>query len=323
MCLKRGSVRGATEKSAWRAGIVVVVASGNYGRLSVNGSNGYGTVTAPGNDPLVLTVGAMKTMNTGSRTDDQIASYSSKGPSTFDHVVKPDIVAPGNTIVSVIDHGSTLEAKYPMNKRMGSDWSTRPYFVLSGTSMATPVVSGAIALLLQQDPSMTPDQVKARLMKTAYKSFPTSTVAVDARTGQTFTEYYDLFTVGAGYLDVAAALNDDDLAPAATASALSPSAVYNPVTGTVSIVNGSSVVWGTSVVWGSSVVWGNSVVWGTNVAGSSVVWGTSVVWGSSIMSGFSVVWGSSTGANSATSVVWGCSAFDAIDALSVDLDGDE
>ncbi len=276
-------------ESAWRAGIVVVVASGNYGRLSVNGSNGYGTVTAPGNDPLVLTVGAMKTMNTGTRSDDQIASYSSKGPTTFDHVVKPDIVAPGNTIISVIDHGSTLEAKYPMNKRMGSDWSTRPYFVLSGTSMATPVVSGAIALLLQQDPSMTPDQVKARLMKTAYKSFPTSTVAVDAKTGQTFTEYYDLFTVGAGYLDVAAALNSDDLAPAATASALSPSAVYNPLTGAVSIVNGSSVVWGTSVVWGSSVVWGNSVVWGTNVAGSSVVWGTSVVWGSSIMSGFSVV----------------------------------
>jgi serine protease AprX len=75
-------------ESAWRAGIVVVVASGNYGRLSVDGSNGYGTVTAPGNDPLVLTVGAMKTMNTGSRIDDQVASYSSKGPTTFDHVVK-------------------------------------------------------------------------------------------------------------------------------------------------------------------------------------------------------------------------------------------
>jgi serine protease AprX len=309
-------------ESAWRAGILVVVASGNYGRLSVDGSNGYGTVTAPGNDPMVLTVGAMKTMNTGSRTDDQIASYSSKGPTTFDHVVKPDLVAPGNNVVSVIDHGSTLEAKYPQNKRSGTSYG-RPYFMLSGTSMATPVVAGAAALLLQQNPSMKPDQVKARLMKTAYKTFPTSTVSVDTTTGQTFTSFYDVFTVGAGYLDVAAALNNTDLAPAAAGSAVSPSAVYNPLTGTVSIVNGSSVVWGTSVVWGSSVVWGNSVVWGTNVKGSSVVWGTSVVWGSNIMSGFSVVWGSATGLATAKSVVWGCSDLDAIDAVSIDIEGEE
>ncbi len=308
-------------ESAWRAGIVVVVASGNYGRLSVNGSNGYGTVTAPGNDPLVLTVGAMKTMNTGTRTDDQIASYSSKGPTTFDHVVKPDIVAPGNSIVSIIDHGSTLEAKFPANKRIGSNPSYHPYFVLSGTSMATPTVSGAVALLLQQNPFMRPDQVKARLMKTAYKTFPTSSVSVDAKTGQTFTSYYDVFTVGAGYLDIAEALASTDLAPAATASALSPSAVYNPATGTVSLVNGNSVVWGTSVVWGNSVVWGHSVVWGTNVSGNSVVWGTSVVWGSSVMSGFSVVWGNSTDA--ASSVVWGSSALDSVDASSVDINGEE
>src|SRR5436853_545760 len=90
--------------------------------------------------------------------------------------------------------------------------------------------SGAVALLLEQNPSLKPDQIKARLMKTAYKTFPDSTIAVDPKTGQTFTEYYDLFTVGAGYLDVAAALNSNDLAPATTASALSPSAVYNPVT---------------------------------------------------------------------------------------------
>jgi serine protease AprX len=70
-------------ESAWRAGIVVVAAAGNYGRISLNGSNGYGTVAAPGNDPLVITVGAMKAMGTYSRTDDHIASYSSKGPTTY------------------------------------------------------------------------------------------------------------------------------------------------------------------------------------------------------------------------------------------------
>src|SRR5215470_10174843 len=56
-------------ESAWQAGIVVVAAAGNYGRMSVNGSNGYGTVAAPGNDPMVLTVGAMKTMNTSGKSD--------------------------------------------------------------------------------------------------------------------------------------------------------------------------------------------------------------------------------------------------------------
>lgn len=310
-------------ESAWRAGIVVVVAAGNYGRLSLNGSNGYGTVAAPGNDPMVLTVGAMKAMSTSDRTDDQIASYSSKGPTTFDHVVKPDLVAPGNVIVSANDRGSTLEAQFPANKRAGTNLAYRPYFVLSGTSMATPVVSGAVALLLDQNPSLTPDQVKARLMKTAYKTFPASTVSTDTTTGQTFTSYYDIFTVGAGYLDVAAALNSNDLTSGTAGSALSPSAVYNPVTGTVSLVNGSSVVWGTSVVWGSSVVWGNSVVWGTNVSGNSVVWGTSVVWGSSVMNGFSVVWGTSTGSASASSVVWGSSALDGVDALSIAIDGEQ
>jgi hypothetical protein len=118
------------------------------------------------------------------------------------------------------------------------------YTLLSGTSMATPVVSGSPSS--GSESRLDPDQVKARLMKTAYKTFPASSVATDPATGQTYTSYYDLFTVGAGYLDIAAALNNNDKAPAAAGSALSPSAVYNPVTGTVSLVNGSSVVWAQS-----------------------------------------------------------------------------
>ena len=70
------------------------------GRDNSNNNNGYGTITAPGNDPYVITVGAMKTMGTDSLGDDLIASYSSKGPTLFDHIVKPDIVAPGNQIIS-------------------------------------------------------------------------------------------------------------------------------------------------------------------------------------------------------------------------------
>src|SRR5712691_4335183 len=67
-------------EQAWKAGITVVVAAGNYGRLNTYGNSGYGTITAPGNDPYVITVGALNTMGTPSRTDDVIATYSSKGP---------------------------------------------------------------------------------------------------------------------------------------------------------------------------------------------------------------------------------------------------
>ena len=59
---------------------------------------GYGTIEAPGNDPYVITVGAMRTMETPAIGDDLIASYSSKGPSFVDQVAKPDIVAPGNLV---------------------------------------------------------------------------------------------------------------------------------------------------------------------------------------------------------------------------------
>ena len=89
-------------EEAWKAGIVVVAAAGNDGRNDSQDTEGYGTIAAPGNDPYVITVGAMKTAGTPDRADDQIASYSSKGPSSIDHVVKPDLVAPGNKIVSTL-----------------------------------------------------------------------------------------------------------------------------------------------------------------------------------------------------------------------------
>jgi serine protease AprX len=76
-------------EQVWNAGIVVVVAAGNYGRDNSNNNNGYGTITAPGNDPYVITVGAMKTMGTATRADDLIATYSSKGPTMLDHHVGP------------------------------------------------------------------------------------------------------------------------------------------------------------------------------------------------------------------------------------------
>lgn len=313
-------------EAAWKSGIVVVVAAGNYGRLSVNGSNGFGTITAPGNDPYVLTVGATKANGSASASAETLASYSSKGPTTYDHVVKPDLVAPGNDVVSLSAPGATLEAAYPSELVTGTD-NKNDYFTLSGTSMATPAVVGAVALLLQEQSTLTPDQVKARLMKTASKMNVAfnlvSTSAYVPHLSQSFLSTYDLFSVGSGLLNVQSAIANTDLAPSTTGTALSPIAVFNPQTGTISLVYGNSSVSPNSVVWGSSVVWGTSVVWGSSlVSGTSVVWGSSLPWNSNALSAFSVVWGSSTGTASATSVVWGASVGNA-DAAFTDAGDDE
>jgi len=162
--------------------------------------------------------------------------------------------------------------------------------------MATPIVSGAVALMLQQTPSLTPDQVKARLMKTAWKGFGQFTQSTADSTGFSYSNEYDIFTYGAGYLDVNAALGNTNLA---NGVALSPTAVFHAKTNTVTIVNTTpdSVFAGSSVVWGAtSVVWGTSVAWGANeILSNSVVWGaTSVVWGSTSVAGDSVVWGATS-----------------------------
>jgi serine protease AprX len=310
---------------AWKSGIVVVVAAGNYGRYQP--TQGYATITSPGNDPYVITVGAMKPMGTPGRSDDLIASYSSKGPTLIDHIVKPDIVAPGNLLISTETANTTLYKTetsnlVPYNSYVygGSSAPSTSYFTLSGTSMATGVVSGAIADLLQAQPGLSPDQVKARLMKTAYKTFPANSSVYDPTTGITYTDQYDVFTVGAGYVDLAAALSSKDLP---NGSAMSPTAKYDPNTGNVYMTSDSSATWGTSQTWSGSAVWGSSqftggssVMWGaTTNNGSSVMWGATSLWGTSVMwgagtsSGFSTIWSNSVmwgaSGNWGSSVMWG------------------
>jgi serine protease AprX len=304
-------------ESAWKSGILVVVAAGNYGRLSVDGSNGYGTITAPGNDPYVLTVGATKDNGSGAASAETLASYSSKGPTTYDHIVKPDMVAPGNDVVSLAAPGATLETDFPAELVTGNN-GNYDYFTLSGTSMATPGVSGAAALMLQEQSTLTPDQVKARLMQTTYKMNLTTTSAYVPNLSQSFTSFYDMFSVGSGLLDVQTAINSTVLAPSTVGAALSPTAVYNPQTGTVSLVYGNSSVSPTTVVWGSSLVWGTALVWGSSeVNGTAVVWGSSLPWNNNALSAFAVVWGSSTGTStSAQSLVWGASVGNADAAFS-------
>jgi serine protease AprX len=306
-------------EQAWQAGIVVVVAAGNSGRDSSQHTLGFATIDAPGNDPYVLTVGATRTFDSATRVDDAIASYSSKGPTLLDHIVKPDIVAPGNRIVSLLASGSTLDKGNP-SLEVTPDVCTgscpKQYFRLSGTSMATPVVSGAIALMLQQDPALTPDTVKARLMKTAWKGFGTYCSSYDIFLNL-YNNQYDLFTYGAGYLDVDQALASNDVA---NGLALSPMVSYNASTHKISIQNtgsstlANSVIWGHSVIWGTSVVWGHSVISANSVIwGESVIWGNSMVWGSESDQGFSVIWGQS--------VIWGYSGLTS--AYSDGQDGED
>jgi len=137
--------------AAWKSGIVVCAAAGNDGPES-------GTIATPGVHPEIITVGASDCRGSVDRRDDGVASFSSRGP-TIDNVPKPDIVAPGVSITSTAARKSLLSL---LQGRKSSD-----YITLSGTSMATPIVSGIAALMLQADPGLSPADVKRRLLESA------------------------------------------------------------------------------------------------------------------------------------------------------------
>jgi serine protease AprX len=225
---------------AWQAGIVVVCAAGNMGRSMPDdptSPTAYGTILSPGNDPQVITVGATNTMGTATLGDDRVTTYSSRGPSAIDLILKPDIVAPGNNIESLAAPDSLLFQSYPDNRIQPACYSgVGPvrYFRLSGTSMACPLVAGVAALLLQSDPSLKPDMIKARLMVSATKSFSV-----------------DPLSCGAGLLNAPAALITRIDAPL---HALSPSTSLTDqgLVGIVTSVNQNNVIWGNNLIWGDN-----------------------------------------------------------------------
>ena len=137
----------------WSNGIVVVVAAGNSGPYK-------STVTKPGDDPLVLTVGAYNDRNDTYSGNDIMNGWSSRGP-TATGLQKPDLVAPGRTLIATRSYGSTVETGNPTALVAPS------YIRGSGTSQAAAVVSGLVALLLQARPDLTPDEVKDVLTATA------------------------------------------------------------------------------------------------------------------------------------------------------------
>src|SRR5215204_6344793 len=132
-------------QAASRAGIVVVVSAGNYGTNPTTGEAGYAGITSPGNAPSAITVGAVSAQGTVARADDRIANYGSRGPSWYDGIAKPDVVATGTQLLSNVAKGGTLYANYPALV-VGND-----YIKLSGTSMAAGVVSGVVAVMLESN----------------------------------------------------------------------------------------------------------------------------------------------------------------------------
>ncbi|HKB10262.1 MAG TPA: S8 family peptidase [Vicinamibacterales bacterium] len=295
-------------------GIVVVAAAGNLGKTP-DGRLQYGGITAPGNAPWVLTVGASSTMGTLTRSDDEMAPFSSAGPSYLDYEAKPDLVAPGVGTVSLAVPGSTfymLKSQFLVSglRLLGS----KPYLALSGTSMSAPVVSGSVALMLQANPKLTPNLVKAILQYTA-QQYPG----------------YSPLRQGAGFLNTLGAVRlaqyyvnprVGDRVP--TQKVWSHQIIWGSHRLTGGIMKPTANAWANTVVWGSAktmstggdnIVWGSmaldgdNIVWGTASSGDNIVWGTSwigdnIVWGST-NSGDNIVWGSDCGGADCDNTVWG------------------
>lgn len=138
-------------EAVWNSGIAVVVSAGNAGPFN-------GTILSPGDDPLVITVGALDDMATTSAADDEMTDFSSVGPTSPDGWVKPDLVTSGRSVVSLAAPGSTVYDDNP-SARIGA-----ANFVGSGTSFSAAITSGAAALVLADNPGLSPNQIKARLL---------------------------------------------------------------------------------------------------------------------------------------------------------------
>ena len=278
--------------AAVQNGMVIVTAAGNYGKDG-NGNVVYESIVSPGIEPAVITVGAMDTWGTDARSDDSVATYSSRGPTALDHFLKPDIMAPGQGVISTELPTSYLASTNPQYVIGGN------YMSLCGTSMATPVVTAAVALMLQQNPALTPNAVKAALMFTAEAQPSVVNGPI---------------TVGAGYLNTAGAVN-----LAASINTSAPSGqnwISNPSGLDYSeVIAGYPAVWSQSLQWGSNsfasnaimynaAIWGQTVVWDdTTVWDDTIVWADTIIWDDTVIAADTIVWDDTI--VWADTIVWG------------------
>ncbi|MDE3194230.1 MAG: S8 family peptidase, partial [Chloroflexota bacterium] len=142
------------------SGLTVVVAAGNCGPAA-------STITSPADDPFIITVGAVDDAGTAATADDSIATFSARGRTAYDALLKPDVSAPGRKMISLRSPGSTLDTLYPEREITAPGATTPQYFLMSGTSMAAPVVAGTVALMLERNSTLTPAMIKKRLKSSA------------------------------------------------------------------------------------------------------------------------------------------------------------
>jgi serine protease AprX len=328
-------------EAAVRAGIVVVVAAGNYGYNPATGATGYGGIASPGNAPSAITVGAAVTNNTVTRSDDRLATYSSRGPSWYDGVAKPDVLAPGQAMVSNGALGSTLAADYPS---LVLTSGLNKYLKLSGSSMATGVVSGLVAIMVEANeyggyqrwyqtqsglrrnqktafvapPSLTSNAIKALLQYTATRIHDGSGVAY-APLEQGSGLVNGLGAVALAYLtDTTKAAGQYwmtfDMPPSTDFGGTEEAWAQTVIWGT-RILRGTSVVDLNQVAWAENIVWGtgelNTIVSGTlsRDEEDNIVWGTlveddNVVWGTSVPLSTDLLWAGNAALED-DNVVWG------------------
>src|SRR5262245_14328023 len=305
-------------KAVTDKGITIVCAAGNLGK-NLDGKLQYGGITAPANAPWVLTVGASSTMGTLTRSDDEMADFSSAGPTAIDFEAKPDLVAPGTGTVSLAAPGSTFyvtKAAYLLAGKLGL--GSRPYLALSGTSMAAPVVSGTVALMLQANPNLTPNLVKAILQYTA----------------QEYPDYKAL-RQGAGFLNTLGAVELARFYATAAPGARMPvqriwsqKIIWGSHELRHGVIKPSANAWGKTVVWGSAKtggVTGQNIVWGVNCGSDcmNIVWGVNdslnIVWGTAA-DDLNIVWGTS---GDDMNIVWGTAGDDLNIVWGTDCGGDD
>jgi len=296
-------------ESAVRRNIIVVVAAGNDGP-------GYASINSPGNSPSAITVGAADGKTTVTRADDYVPSFSSRGPTWYDGLAKPDVIAPGVNLFSDAVPGSTLanSPTYPQETVDGM-----PLLDLTGTSMAAAVATGVIALELdasaQQAMPLTANAAKAIL---EYTAVPVANS--------------DALTQGTGQINAAGAVQ-----LASSINTLVPTGSWwlqSPVTRS-SAIGSMTYNWAQNIIWGTSVLggrfifyknqaWNNNIIWGTavrqrNSAGvigskrvgflgsfDNIIWGTdffverfNIVFGKD---GDNIIWGTDDGGDN---IIWG------------------
>lgn len=261
----------AAVRRAVDAGIVVVCSAGNKGKNAQNVTV-WGGISCPGNEPAAITVGALNTRETANRGDDSVCSYSSRGPTYIDHWAKPDLLAPGNRIVSVRDPGAWIDSQHPENRIDTDPYTpaTVDYYQLSGTSMAAPQVAGTAALILQRNPNLGPATVKGVLTYTAEH----------IATG--FTTGLDNLTQGAGALN---ALGAVELAGILNTGASQGSYWLT------SALSGQSTIGGRSFSWVGRLLWGDLAYSGTDLMTyrqqawmDLLRWGSAVTWTAGVSS---------------------------------------